>query len=40
MPGASFVPGAGGLLKKTNTELLPFLAAISVRGQGLETGSN
>jgi len=29
-----------GDFEKTNTELFPFLAAISVQGQGLETGPN
>jgi len=30
----------GGDFEKTNTELFPFLAAISVQGEGLETGPN
>jgi hypothetical protein len=36
----SFHEQGGGGFEKTNTELFPFLAAISVQGEGLETGPN
>jgi hypothetical protein len=34
VPSASFVPEAGGTLKKTKSELFHFLAAISVQEKG------